>query len=107
LIANHSKEDVIYPLTVKELAKAQCSDPSIQKLAGSNKYTMQLVKHRQVLCKGTGIAFLLLSITEISAPPLSSTPQSNLSKGDTQCCDVLGRYTKYLSKILKTFINAQ
>ena len=35
--ANCSKEDVIYPLTVSEIAEAQLFDPSIQKLASDKK----------------------------------------------------------------------
>jgi len=31
VFANHSKEDVIYPLTVKEIAEAQETDPNIHK----------------------------------------------------------------------------
>ena len=32
VFANHSEEDVIYPLTVKEIAEAQEADPNIHKL---------------------------------------------------------------------------
>jgi hypothetical protein len=32
VFANRSKEDVIYPLTVKEIAEAQETDPNIHKL---------------------------------------------------------------------------
>ncbi len=53
--SNRSIEDVIYPLTVNEIAEAQLSDPSIQKLASDMKYTMQLVENSQVLCKGTAM----------------------------------------------------
>ncbi len=37
VFANHSKEDVVYPLTVNEIAEAQLSDPSIQKLANDKR----------------------------------------------------------------------
>ncbi len=44
VFANRSEEEVIYPLTVNEIAEAQISDPSIQKLASDKRYTMQLVE---------------------------------------------------------------
>ncbi len=55
VFANRSKENVIYPLTVNEIVEAQLSAPSIQKLASDMRYTMQLVKNKQVLCKGTAM----------------------------------------------------
>ena len=57
VFANCSKEDVIYPLAVNEIAEAQLSDPSIQKLASDKKYTIRLVEDTQVLCKGTVMVF--------------------------------------------------
>jgi len=53
LFANRSKEDMIYPLTVKEIAEAQETDPNIHKLTKDPPYTRQLVENAQVLCKGT------------------------------------------------------
>jgi len=53
VFANRSKEDVIYPLTVKVIAEAQQADPSIQKLTKDIQYTTQLMEQTQVLCKGT------------------------------------------------------
>jgi hypothetical protein len=44
---NDDKE--IYPLTVKEIAKAQVKDKSIQK--DKDKYKNKLVKNIYVLCK--------------------------------------------------------
>ena len=55
VFANRSDEEIIYPLTVNEIAEAQLSDPSIQKLASDKKYTMRLVENIQVLCKGTSM----------------------------------------------------
>ena len=55
VFANRIDEEVIYPLTVKDIAEAQLSDPSIQKLASDKKYTMRLVENTQVLCKGTAM----------------------------------------------------
>ena len=39
VFANHSEEDVIYPLTVKEIAEVLEAYPNIQKLASDAKYT--------------------------------------------------------------------
>jgi hypothetical protein len=51
VFANHSKEDVIYPITVQEIAETQQSDPHLQTLAHDNKFTTQLVENTQVLHK--------------------------------------------------------
>jgi hypothetical protein len=58
VFANCSEWDVIYPLTVKEIAEAQETDPNIQKLTTDPQYTRQLVENTQVLCKGTTIVLL-------------------------------------------------
>ena len=55
VFANRSEEEVIYPLTLNEIAEAQLSDPSIQKLASGKRYTMQLAETTQVLCKGAAM----------------------------------------------------
>ena len=52
------KEDVIYPLTVKEIAEAQETDPNIQKLTKDPQYTRQLVENKEVLCKETAMVLL-------------------------------------------------
>ncbi len=64
VFANRSKEEVIYPLTVKQIAEAKHSDPSIKKLASDKKYAMQLVENTQVLCKGTAMVLPQLSVIE-------------------------------------------
>ena len=46
-----SKEDVIYPLIVKEIALAQANDFFLKKLSKTDKYSTQLVENTQVLCK--------------------------------------------------------
>ena len=51
VFANCSKEDVIYPLTVKEIALAQVDDLVLKKLSKTDKYSTQLVEDTQVLCK--------------------------------------------------------
>ncbi len=49
VFANRSKEDVIYPLTVREIAQAQKLDASLKKF--NDQYSTQLVENTEVLCK--------------------------------------------------------
>ncbi len=49
VFANHSKETVIYPLTVQEIAEAQTKDKTLDKLTLLEKYKPQLVEDVQVL----------------------------------------------------------
>eukprot|EP00804_Cyclotella_cryptica_P010649 CCRYP_005464-RA/>CCRYP_005464-RA protein AED:0.15 eAED:0.23 QI:0/0/0/1/0/0/5/0/569 len=49
VFANHSKEDVIYPLTVREIAEAQKIDASLKTL--KDQYLTQLVESTHLLCK--------------------------------------------------------
>ena len=51
--ANHIEEDVIYPLTVKEIAQAHKDDAFLKTLQkhDKDKYSTQLVEDIQVLCK--------------------------------------------------------
>ena len=42
--ANRSEEDVIYPLTVKEIAQAQKDNAVLKKLSKTDKYSTQLVE---------------------------------------------------------------
>eukprot|EP00804_Cyclotella_cryptica_P001856 CCRYP_020947-RA/>CCRYP_020947-RA protein AED:0.81 eAED:0.81 QI:0/-1/0/1/-1/1/1/0/110 len=49
VFANRSKDDVIYPLTVQEIALAQKLDASLKML--KDQYSKQLVKRTQLLCK--------------------------------------------------------
>ena len=51
VFTNRSEEDVIYPLTVKEIAQAQEDDLVLMKLSKTDKYSTQLVEDTQVLCK--------------------------------------------------------
>ena len=51
VFSNRSEEDVIYPLTVKEIALAQERDLSLKKLTKMEKYSILLVEDTQVLCK--------------------------------------------------------
>ena len=47
--ANRSEEDVIYPLTVQEIAEAHKLDASLKKL--KDQYSTQLVESTEILCK--------------------------------------------------------
>ena len=47
VFANHSKEDVIYPLTVQEIAQAQKLDASLKKL--KDQYLTQLIESTGIL----------------------------------------------------------
>ena len=51
VFTNCSKEDVIYPLTVKEIALAQERDLVLKKLTKMEKYSTHLVENTEVLCK--------------------------------------------------------
>ena len=51
VFANRNEEDVIYPLTVKEIALAQEDDLVLKKLSKTDKYFTHLVEDTQVLCK--------------------------------------------------------
>jgi hypothetical protein len=49
VFVNCREEDVIYPLTVREIAKAQKLDASSKKL--TDQYSTELVENTEVLCK--------------------------------------------------------
>ena len=51
VFVNCNEEDVIYPLTVKEIALAQAEDLVLKKLCKIEKYSTQLVENTPVLCK--------------------------------------------------------
>ena len=55
VFANCSEEDVIYPLTVQEIADAQEHDPHIQQFKCDEKFTTQLVENTQILCRDTAM----------------------------------------------------
>jgi hypothetical protein len=48
---NRNKEDVIYPLTVKEIAQAQKDNAVLKKPHKHVKHSTQLAEDTQVLCK--------------------------------------------------------
>jgi hypothetical protein len=49
VFAHHSEEDVIYPLTVKEIAQAQEDNAVLKKLRKTDKYSTQLGEDTHVL----------------------------------------------------------
>ena len=55
VFANCIEEDIIYPLTVKEIAEAQEADPNIHKLTKDPQYIKHLMEDTQVLCKRTAM----------------------------------------------------
>ena len=57
VFANRSEEDVIYPLTVKEIALAQERDLVLKKLTKMEKYSTHLVENTEVLCKDAKWSF--------------------------------------------------
>ena len=48
---NCNNDNVIYPLTVREITQAQKHDANLKKLIVHDKYSSQLVEDREVLCK--------------------------------------------------------
>ncbi len=64
VFANHSKEDESYPLTVKEIAKAQKVDKHFKATALKEKYVSTLIKNTSVFCKNE----------KISNPPVTPAP---------------------------------
>ncbi len=51
VFANRSNEEKIYPLTVKEIAKAQELDRHFKVTAQKEKYEKTLTENTQVFCK--------------------------------------------------------
>jgi hypothetical protein len=49
MFTNHSKEDEIFTLTVKEIAQAQKDNAVLKKLSKHDKYSAQLVEDTQLL----------------------------------------------------------
>ena len=62
--ANHSKEEEIYPLTIKEIAKAQKLDRLFKATTLKEKYEKTLIKNTPVFCKKM----------EINNPPVTPAP---------------------------------
>eukprot|EP00804_Cyclotella_cryptica_P015761 CCRYP_013406-RA/>CCRYP_013406-RA protein AED:0.38 eAED:0.50 QI:0/-1/0/1/-1/1/1/0/155 len=58
VFANRSKENGIYPLTVREIAAAQQMDKTLDKLTLLEAYKPQLVENVQVLCKDGKLVIL-------------------------------------------------
>jgi hypothetical protein len=51
VFANHSKDEEIFPITVKEIAEVQKNDKMLKTLAKSDKYETHLIDNTKVLCK--------------------------------------------------------
>ena len=51
VFANRSDDEEIFPITVKEIAEAQCKDKSILALRNNEKFKTLLIGNTKVLCK--------------------------------------------------------
>jgi hypothetical protein len=51
VFANHSKDEEIFPITVKEIADEQRNDKMLKTLAKSDKYETHIIENTKVLCK--------------------------------------------------------
>jgi hypothetical protein len=79
--ANQDDEDVIYPLTTREIAEAQKHDIELNTMTDKYSYTTQLVEYIKVLCKDGKMAIPTNSnkhTTTCSSmvSPLPSTPRN-------------------------------
>ena len=48
---NSNADKAVYPLTVKKIATEQQDNHILQNFATKDKYTIQLVENRKILCK--------------------------------------------------------
>ncbi len=64
VFANHSKEEEIYPLTVKEIAEAQRLDRHFKATMLKEKYEKTLIKNTPVFCKNGKLVIPGLSSTK-------------------------------------------
>ena len=71
VFANHSKEDVIYTLTVKEIALTQEEDSVLKKLSKTDKYSTHLVSSQGLLSDREHHAHLNWRFAKI---PCSNSP---------------------------------
>ena len=51
VFANHSDDDKIYLLIIKEIAQKQQKDQSLRSLPKEDEYKLQLVENTEVRCK--------------------------------------------------------
>ncbi len=51
VFANHSKDEEIFPITVKEIADEQHKDKSLNALKLTDKYEVLLIENTKVHCK--------------------------------------------------------
>jgi hypothetical protein len=64
IFTNHSKEDIIYPLAVKEIAQVQKDNAVLKKLHNHDKYSTQLIEDTQLFCKNGKMVTLTVLQTE-------------------------------------------
>ena len=88
---------MIYSLTVKEIAQAQKDDAVLKKLHWYDKYSTQLVKYTQLICKNGKIVIptVLQNWAVIAVSPLLAASWTHPSWRDATCSDVLERYETY------------
>ncbi len=77
VFANRSKEDEIYPLTVKEIANSQQADRTLQN--EKDKYKINLIEDTHVLCKDGKINYTQISSIKSSqlVPSLPATSRQH------------------------------
>eukprot|EP00804_Cyclotella_cryptica_P030329 CCRYP_011854-RA/>CCRYP_011854-RA protein AED:0.30 eAED:0.58 QI:0/-1/0/1/-1/1/1/0/319 len=94
--ANRSKENAIYPLTVREIAAAQHTDKTLDRLSLLETYKPQLVENVQVLCKdGKLVIPQELQQSSTVVPSLPAASRDNPSRRNSSCCDVLERFETF------------
>ena len=79
VFANCSKEDVIYPLTVKEIPFAQERYLVLKKLTKMEKYSTHLVEDTEVLCKDGKMVIPKVLQRRTLVSPLPAAPWTHTS----------------------------
>ena len=51
VLTNCSKENLVYPLTVWDIAETQSTDMTVKRLLKNDRYCVQILKSTRVLCK--------------------------------------------------------
>ena len=98
VFANRSKEDEIFPLTMKEIVEAQKADPILKHLFKSNAVLskgleLQLVENESCICHEGRLVISkpLQTAYDDMVSPLSSAPRAYPSQRDNESCDILER----------------
>ena len=96
VFANRSKEDEIFPLTVKEIEVAQKADPILTYFFKSNAVLskgleLQLVENESCICHEGRLVISkpLQTAYDDMVSPLSSAPRAYPSQRDNESCDIL------------------